>query len=130
MGSEEGLPTLAIYLLGCCRFRSEESQVCITSSLAGKLETNECLRAFESSALRLLLKWASKSVESSINQPTLPHAIIVLNATSTEIDPDEWDVKTATERLLAHVGHAVTEVEFFRLYTEHWRKRPTGSTRS
>ncbi|KAK5360276.1 hypothetical protein LTS13_010366 [Exophiala xenobiotica] len=80
-------------------------------------------RAFESSALRLLLEWASTSVESSINQPTLPHAIIVLNATSTEIDPDEWDVKTATERLLAHVEHAVTEVEFFRLYTEHWRKR-------
>jgi hypothetical protein len=47
----------------------------------------------------------------------------VLNATPTEIDQDEWDVKTATERLMGHVQNAVTEVDFFRQYAEHWRRR-------
>lgn len=80
-------------------------------------------RTFESSALTLLLDWASTSLESSINQPTIPHAIIVLNATNPGIDHDEWDIPTATERLMQHVRNAVYENPFFVRYAEHWRKK-------
>ncbi|KAL8762431.1 MAG: hypothetical protein Q9184_001559 [Pyrenodesmia sp. 2 TL-2023] len=80
-------------------------------------------RTFESSALTLLLDWASTSLESSINQPTIPHAIIVLNATNPGVDPDEWDILTATERLMQHVANAVYENPFFVRYAEHWRKK-------
>ncbi|KAL9607644.1 MAG: hypothetical protein Q9167_007458 [Letrouitia subvulpina] len=57
-------------------------------------------RTFESSVLTLLLDWASTSLEFSINQPTMPHAIIVLNATYPGVEKDEWDIATATERLM------------------------------
>ncbi|KAL8843022.1 MAG: hypothetical protein Q9176_002325 [Flavoplaca citrina] len=80
-------------------------------------------RTFESSALTLLLDWASTSLESSINQPTIPHAIIVLNATNPGVDQDEWDIPTATERLMQHVANAVYENPFFVKYADHWRKK-------
>ncbi|KAI9691461.1 MAG: hypothetical protein M1822_007532 [Bathelium mastoideum] len=80
-------------------------------------------RTFESSTLTLLLDWASTSLEFSINQPTMPHAIIVLNATHPGVDNDEWDILTATERLMHHVANAVFENPFFVKYAEHWRKK-------
>lgn len=39
-------------------------------------------------------------MEKSINQPTLPHAIIALNSTDIGVHENEWDVRTATESLL------------------------------
>ena len=80
-------------------------------------------RTFESSALKLLLEWASTSLESSINQPTLPHAIIVLNATDPGIDKDEWDITYATERLMYHIANAVSNNPFFKKYADHWRRK-------
>ena len=80
-------------------------------------------RTFESSALKLLLEWASTSLESSINQPTLPYAVIVLNTTSAAVDQDEWDIKTATKRLMDHVALAVFENPYFVSYANHWRRK-------
>lgn len=71
----------------------------------------------------MLLDWASTSLKTSINQPTLPHAIIVLNATHPGVDNDERDIPTATERLMRHVAKAVFGDPFFAKYAEHWRKK-------
>ncbi|KAJ8113331.1 hypothetical protein OPT61_g4511 [Boeremia exigua] len=57
-------------------------------------------KTFEATALRLLLDWGKKSLETSVNQPTLPHAIIALNNTDIGVSQDEWDVSKATESLL------------------------------
>lgn len=69
-----------------------------------------------------MLQWASTSIESSINQPVLPHVIIVLNATSTRIDDAEWDVQTATDRLLDYNANAF-RVEPLKQYTDKWTKQ-------
>ena len=53
----------------------------------------------------------------------MPHAIIVLNATHPGVDQDEWDILTATERLMQHVANAVYENPFFTKYADHWRKK-------
>jgi hypothetical protein len=77
---------------------------------------------FESSALKLLLDWASTSVESSVNQPTLPHAIIVLNASNTLINEEEWEISNATQNLMQQVANAVDN-EPFKSCAERWRKK-------
>ena len=47
----------------------------------------------------------------------------MLNATNPGVDEDEWDIPTATERLMQHVANAVFENPFFIKYAEHWRKK-------
>ena len=47
----------------------------------------------------------------------------MLNATHPGVDDDEWDIATATERLMQHVANAVFENPFFVKYAEHWRKK-------
>src|SRR5205823_10080976 len=73
-------------------------------------------------ALRLLLDWASRSIESSVNQPVLPQVIIALNASDTSMDDDEWDVKTATERLMDHVKMAIWS-DPIKHYLDKWIKK-------
>lgn len=80
-------------------------------------------RTFESTALRLLLEWASSSVEHSINAPTLPHAIIVLNDSKTSIDEEEWDSSIATKRLMDHVANAIHTQPIFQGPADYWRKK-------
>ncbi|OCL08081.1 hypothetical protein AOQ84DRAFT_293846 [Glonium stellatum] len=58
-------------------------------------------------SLQLLLDWGSASLEKSVNQPALPHAIIVVNATEQSVDPKEWDIGHATETLLKAVSQAL-----------------------
>lgn len=58
-------------------------------------------RTFEVSTLRPLIQWGQTSLETSVNQPNLPHAIVVLNASEIGIDPKEWEIGYATDRLLA-----------------------------
>ncbi|KAL8902691.1 MAG: hypothetical protein Q9207_004458 [Kuettlingeria erythrocarpa] len=110
-------------------FRSQPRELVYASSsmrsrtLKQEIGNGPLGETFESSALTLLLDWASTSLESSINQPTIPHAIIVLNATNPAVDHDEWDIPTATERLMQHVANAVYENPLFVRYAEHWRKK-------
>ena len=47
----------------------------------------------------------------------------MLNATDPAIDQDEWDIATATERLMQHVAYAVTNNPFFAKYAHHWRRK-------
>ncbi|KAF7502349.1 hypothetical protein GJ744_006003 [Endocarpon pusillum] len=79
-------------------------------------------RVFESVTLKLLLEWASSSMESSVNQPALPQAIIVLNDSDASMDKEEWDGKTATKRLMDHIKHAI-HYEPIKKYADSWAKR-------
>lgn len=40
------------------------------------------------------------SFDKAINQPTLPHVVIAINATDARIDESLWDTETATSHLL------------------------------
>jgi hypothetical protein len=71
--------------------------------------------------LKLLLDWAASSLEKSLNQPILPHAVVVLNATDVQVHEDEWDVNKATRNLLAELGNAIEKVPEFKAYVQLWR---------
>lgn len=89
------------------------------------------LRAFESTVLPKLLKWGAASIDKSLNQPVLPHAVIVLNATEPGIDEREWDVETATRMLMDDISGAITREPVIQDYVTQWRKRGKhiGSTK-
>lgn len=75
--------------------------------------------------LTKLLDWGVSALEKSINQPALPHAIVVLNATDPNVDDREWDTNYATQSLLSSVKGALDYVEGvprFRELAEYWRK--------
>ncbi|KAI9778775.1 MAG: hypothetical protein M1839_007865 [Geoglossum umbratile] len=80
-------------------------------------------KTFESVALKLLLDWAAASLEKSLNQPVLPHAIVVLNSTDIQVHTDEWEVDEATCNLMSKVRKAIHRVPVFRQYAHMWRKR-------
>ncbi|KAI1745919.1 hypothetical protein F4680DRAFT_442191 [Xylaria scruposa] len=80
-------------------------------------------RSFESTVLNRLIKWGAASIDKSINQPVLPHAIIVLNATDPNVDEKEWDVSEATQMLLSDVGDAIWREPILQQYAQTWRRR-------
>lgn len=80
-------------------------------------------KTFESAVLGKLLKWASTSVEKSLNQPTLPHAVIALNATNVDIDKNEWDVEHATNALMSSVAKAIDRDHKYREFADYWVSR-------
>lgn len=69
------------------------------------------------------LTWAHANSEGSINQPSLPHAIIVLNLSSNETGKDEWDEVNATEKLLTSATAEIEANPTFRKYMNLWRNR-------
>ncbi|RYP02992.1 hypothetical protein DL764_005446 [Monosporascus ibericus] len=79
-------------------------------------------RAFESTVLGKLLSWGAASIDKSLNQPVLPHAVIVLNATE-DVHEDEWDVTTATNMLMSDIQGAILREPALEEYLETWRKR-------
>jgi len=93
---------------------------------SGNLITYAFTRTFEVATLQPLLQWADASLETSVNQPTLPHAIIALNKCEPSADPNEWDSKSATESLLAANKHCINPRHghpFFIGLAESWRER-------
>ncbi|KAI1385436.1 FabD/lysophospholipase-like protein [Hypoxylon trugodes] len=64
-------------------------------------------RSFESVVLDKLIRWGAASIDKSLNQPVLPHAIIVFNATDINVDEKEWDITKATQMLMADIHGAV-----------------------
>jgi len=70
--------------------------------------------------LEKLLEWGSASIDKSLNQPALPHAIIVLNATEN-VDEREWDIDTATNLLLDDIRGAIFREPRFEEYARIWR---------
>ncbi len=75
------------------------------------------------SVFERLLDWAAAALEKSSNQPVLPHAIIVLNASENNIDPELWDVTTATTRHLESLSRTVFQNATFKKYAQFWRER-------
>lgn len=70
-----------------------------------------------------LIKWAAAALETSSNQPVLPHAIIVLNASENTTDPELWDVNTSTIALMASVREALDQNHTLRKYVKFWGSR-------
>ena len=70
-----------------------------------------------------LVNWAAAALEKSSNQPVLPHAIIVLNASENDIDPELWDVHTSTSRLFENLSRTVFRNATFKKYAQFWRER-------
>jgi hypothetical protein len=60
--------------------------------------------------LKLLIDWAAKSIDKSVNQPSRPHIIIVLNQTDPAINEEEWNPNHATERLLNDFADSVKHI--------------------
>lgn len=77
-------------------------------------------KTFESSVLAKLLGWASASMEKSLNQPTLPHAVIALNATDMEVDQQEWEPDYATKVLMSTVSGAIYRDSTYRELADYW----------
>lgn len=73
--------------------------------------------------LEKLIEWAAKALETSSNQPVLPHAIIVCNASENNIDSLQWDVDHATSWLMKPVQSILRKNKAFNDYAEFWRKR-------
>jgi len=84
-------------------------------------EADNRYRAFESTVLEKLLDWGSASIDKSLNQPALPHAIIVLNATEN-VDEKEWNVNTATNLLLEDIRGAIFREPRFEEHARIWRE--------
>ena len=70
-----------------------------------------------------LVEWAAAALETSSNQPVLPHAIIALNASENNIDPELWDVNVATEQLLDALSHTVKQNVCFKKHAKIWADR-------
>ncbi|KAF4461479.1 hypothetical protein FALBO_11730 [Fusarium albosuccineum] len=72
------------------------------------------VRTFQTDVLVQLVNWAAMSIDKSINQPTRPHIIIVVNATDASIEERQWDPDTATCGLLDDYQHSVYQVSALR----------------
>lgn len=79
-----------------------------------------------------LIRWAAAALETSSNQPVLPHAIIVLNASENATDTELWDVDKSTAALMQSVCEALQQNHSLRKFAEFWRERnrPVGSIES
>ncbi|KAK4169827.1 hypothetical protein QBC43DRAFT_225424 [Cladorrhinum sp. PSN259] len=73
------------------------------------------VRTFQSEVLPILIDWASSSIDKSVNQPNLPHIIVVLNASDSE---QKWDPQGATEKLLRDYQNCINEVPKLKAIVE------------
>lgn len=69
------------------------------------------------------MNWAAAALETSSNQPVLPCAIILLNASEDNINPELWDVRMATASLLKSLSRTVFKSPVFKKYAQFWRER-------
>lgn len=70
-----------------------------------------------------LVQWAAAAIETSSNQPVLPHAIIALNASEHDLDDNRWDVLDSTESILHDLGQTVNYNVTFKKLAQFWRER-------
>ena len=80
-------------------------------------------RTFESNAFVRLLGWAATSIESATNQSVLPHVIIVLNKSHALLKEEEFDVETATKKLLSDADQALELNTDVIRHVQYWRKQ-------
>lgn len=117
------VPETTIHFLGCCGVRPEKPEVRLPLKCFFEYNNlaNSC-RTFESTVLDRLLEWASNAISKSLNQPTLPHVVIVLNATEN-VEEDEWDPVIATKRLLEGNRDAISHEPLWEHKARFWRER-------
>ncbi|KAL9572020.1 hypothetical protein ACKAV7_003852 [Fusarium commune] len=72
------------------------------------------VRTFQTEVLQHLISWAAMSIDKSINQPNLPHIVVVINATETSIDDAQWDPDVATKALLDDYENSIYQVPALR----------------
>ncbi|KAF2756983.1 hypothetical protein EJ05DRAFT_49848 [Pseudovirgaria hyperparasitica] len=70
-----------------------------------------------------LITWAMAAIETSSNQPMLPHAVIALNASEHNIAPGLWDVNANTQNILDDLAPTVNQNETFMKWAQYWRER-------
>ncbi|UKZ53308.1 hypothetical protein TrVGV298_007100 [Trichoderma virens] len=70
-------------------------------------------RIFED-VLHLLVEWAAVSISKSVNQPSRPHVIIVLNAAEMTTDDRQWEPEFATDKLLEDYKDSVNNVPYLQ----------------
>ncbi|KAK8254092.1 hypothetical protein IWZ00DRAFT_435915 [Phyllosticta capitalensis] len=73
--------------------------------------------------LEKLVGWAASAIETSSNQPLLPHAILALNAEDYNINESLWDIKAATTDMLKSLEKTVDQNETFKQAAQYWRER-------
>lgn len=81
-------------------------------------------KTFSSAVLTKLLAWGAAAMEKSLNQPALPHCIVVLNGSDPRIDSRQWDIQGATDALLSSAGASLDSSEIapqFLKLAEYWR---------
>lgn len=81
-------------------------------------------KTFQSTVLTKLLDWGVAAMETSVNHPSLPQCVIVLNGSDPGVDQREWDVDYATQSLLKSVEGALDYCEGvprFRELASYWR---------
>lgn len=86
-------------------------------------------KTFQSAVLTKLIDWGAAALERSINQPTLPHCVVVVNDSDATLDESEWDSECATRSLLSSVQGAINYTEGvprLRELADHWRKLGRG----
>ena len=70
-----------------------------------------------------LIRWAAAALETSSNQPILPHAIIVLNASENDLQPNLWEPGTNTSNILDSLASTITRNDTFKKFAQWWRER-------
>jgi hypothetical protein len=73
--------------------------------------------------LERLIEWAETALETSSNQPILPCAILVINASENSPDSDAWDLDISTRALLDSLAATVDQNVAFSKYAKIWRSR-------
>ncbi len=71
----------------------------------------------------MLLQWADACVEKSINQPILPHAIIVLNAMDIGNESERWDIQEATQSFMDGVKDSLPRDPVLLNLASSWNDR-------
>lgn len=77
-----------------------------------------------------LVGWAAAAIETSSNQPILPHLIIVINACPPRLEAEHWEVGTFTEQYLGQIPiAALKQNPKINTYLKWWesRRRPIRS---
>lgn len=69
-----------------------------------------------------LIVWADAVIETASNQPVLPHAIIVLNASDNQ-DVNLWKVDASTTALLDEINLAVDKNPRLKELAQKWNER-------
>jgi hypothetical protein len=78
---------------------------------------------FQQMALERLVRWGQVSLETSVNQAALPHAIITVNVADLSVPPEAWDACYSTDQLLEAVQNSLREVPYLSELSRHWRDR-------